>query len=621
MTASMSVAVLSMATRLPGASDDVALATLLERGGDATNTPPVDRWALQARWLPASLQDVARNCRGGFLEGAFDFDARLFGVSPREARLMDPQQRIFLEMAWQACDEAGYGGPSIVGSRTGVFAGTSRADYFEQIAGHLVTEDYLAGLANSHAVLANRVSSFFDLRGPSLTVDTLCSSSLVAVHLAIESLRGGTCDMAIAGGINFLMSARYLFALRGLRLLSPTGHCRPFRHEADGFVPAEGGVVLLLKRLPDALHDRDPVRAVIVGSSLMHHGASRGLTVPSDGTMAAVMQAALLDADMPASRVSCVQAMGASNGLGDAAELAALARVYGMASGRGPALRISCEKGTLGHVEAASGVASLASAVLSLERSIHFPAAAQGRLTADLATRGLRVLETSEPYADDGESYVGVSSFGMTGTYVHLVVRGAASAWQEARVGIGWRVLVISGESEAALNASMQAYRESLEAVPAVPLDDFLFTAAVGRWHGRFRAAVVALSRDEFVGALRDLMSGREGVRAGASAFLGQIKGRPPLQGAASAGAVLLSGQTMARDACEVAAQRFIAGLQVDWNALNPGARRRVRIPTTIFQRQTFRFDPPTNPDLAPVAPASQPLSHAHPMLQGARRK
>ncbi|MGR3802530.1 MAG: beta-ketoacyl synthase N-terminal-like domain-containing protein [Marinibacterium profundimaris] len=595
------LAVLGMALRLPGAPDEEALWQVLTAGLPVSGAPPEDRWA---------LREAERPVRAGFLPDIFDFDCELFSVSPREAALLDPQLRLFLELAWLACDDAGRGGAGIAGSRCGVYVGCSRADYFEAMAPHLDQGDYFAGLGNSKAAIANRLSTALDLRGPSVCMDTLCSSSFSALHAAAVALRSGQAEMALVGGVNFLMSPRYLYVLQRFDLLSSSGRAHPFDAAAGGFFPGEGGVVLLLKPLSKALEDGDRIRAVLRGIGLEHQGAGAGLNAPDAGAIAGVMRSALDQAGLDGPAVDTLHCMGSASAMGDAAELEAISLAYGLDDRPGAPLAATCEKGSIGHLEPASGLAALATAILGLERGRRFPLAGlrQPRHAPPCGLRFVTGDEAAAPATPDAPRRVGVTSLGMSGTHGHAILEAAPERGGAADDAPCTAPLVLSARTAEDLRQLAAAYAGALRD-DHVSLNDICFTAATGRWHGSWRAVVRGSDRAALTEGLRRLAEGiDEPVRSRAESLR---KGATPAPFSEAEGPPDLA-----------AAQRFLSGQPVPWSAVfGPGARR-VALPPTPLRRDTHRFAPPRD-GTAPAAASSAPLHPAarakpstHPLLR-----
>jgi acyl transferase domain-containing protein len=613
------IAIIGTAFKFPGADDDAAFTEILINGGingaSLIRPPPPDRWPF---YQFASPSELARSPRGigGYIDGAFEFNPRIFSLSPREARLVDPQHRMVLEMALFAQEDAGYGGGALAETRTGVFIGSSRTDYLDVILNYLSPEDYMAGLANNRAVLSNRVSSVFNFTGPSMTIDSLCSSSFAAVHAAVRSLAAGDCDVALAGGVSFLMSPYFFFVLNRTTQLSPTNACRPFHSSADGFVPGEGGAIFCLKRLPDALAARDPIRAVIIGSSMVHHGHSTGLTVPDSGAMVQVMSSALIDAGREPAEIGLLQAMGASNRLGDRAELDALQKVFG-APGRAQPLPISCEKAVIGHLEAASGAAGLVSAIRALEEKKRFPLHGGGSDQAYPEVRGVRFVREAEDWPSDGLRRASVNSFGMTGAHVNLVVEEAPPL-PSSTSAAEWHALPVSSDSADTLALQAAAYSAALSEMDQDLLADACFTAATGRRHGQFRAVVISSTRRGLLEGLNSLVIGASSPDPNTTVIRGNL-GTPVYGFPRHRRPSVAAERRIDRTACEGLAQAFVNGETVAWEAIHPGQRRRARIPKSRIERQTLAFEPEAH-RTPPANVGELVRTSTHPLLGGARR-
>jgi acyl-CoA synthetase (AMP-forming)/AMP-acid ligase II/3-oxoacyl-(acyl-carrier-protein) synthase/acyl carrier protein len=349
------IAIVGMGCRFPGANNPQEFWQLLRDGKDAISQ-------VKGRWQGEDW--------GGFIENVDQFDPQFFGITPRETQRMDPQQRLLLEVSWEALENAGIASEQLTGSATGVFIGISTSDY-SQLQLHYGTEiDAYAGTGNAHSIAANRLSYSLDLRGPSLTLDTACSSSLVAVHLACQSLKQGECQVAIAGGVNLILSPELTetFSLAGM--MAADGRCKTFDAEADGYVRGEGCGVIILKRLEDARRDRDNILAVIKGSAINQDGKSNGLTAPNGLAQQAVIRQALINAGVEAKDISYVEAHGTGTKLGDPIEVNSLKNVLMQGRKENQTCYLGSVKTNIGHLEAAAGIAGLIKTVLCLQNQI-----------------------------------------------------------------------------------------------------------------------------------------------------------------------------------------------------------------------------------------------------------
>ncbi|MFF5448536.1 amino acid adenylation domain-containing protein [Streptomyces sp. NPDC012888] len=511
------VAVVGMACRMPGgARTPEEFWEFLRSGGDGIREVPADRW------------DTARHGsrRGGFLDSVDGFDAPFFGVSPREAASLDPQQRLLLEVGWEALEDAGISPASLAGSPTGVYFGITTYDYVQnqmQQVDPAELEAYsLTGNASTFA--AGRFSYWLGLRGPSLSVDTACSSSLVGVHLACQSLRSGETSMALAGGVNVLLSPEWFTVAEKANMLAPDGHCKTFDSRADGYVRSEGCGVVVLKRLSDARAAGDRILGVIRGSAVNQDGRSSGITVPNAAAQQDVVRAALASARVEPAEIGYVEAHGTGTPLGDPLELRALDAVLG---GRAPGeeLLVGSVKSSIGHLEPAAGIAGLIKTVLALR---HEEVPAQLHLDEVNPEIGLEDLSIAFPRTTvawprgDRPRLAGVSSFGASGTNAHVIVEeapdgGTAPDTAAARERAA-QLLTLSAKSPAALAELADRHRALLERPDAAPLADVCHTAATGRAPQPHRLAVVAADAAEMAGKLAGYAPGGllpAGVRAG----------------------------------------------------------------------------------------------------------
>ena len=505
------IAIIGAACRLPGGIRSIEdYWRLLEDGRDAISEVPPERWSIDSYYDPDPQAPGKMSTRwGGFLEDIDQFDAAFFGISPREAVNMDPQQRLLLEVSWEALESAGIAADGLAGSITGVFVGIGFNDYARLIAAQDVQQvNAYSGSGIQLCFASGRVSYTLGLRGPSLAIDTACSSSLVALHQACQSLRAGECDMALTGGANLLLAPEGNIFLSKAGALSPSGRCRTFDAAADGMVRGDGCGVIVLKRLRDAIADGDTVMAVIRGSATNHDGRSSGLTVPSAVAQEAVIRQALKIASVQPHEVGYVEAHGTGTPLGDPIEIQSTAAVYGHRPEDVPAVVIASVKTNIGHLEAASGIASVIKVALmlrnrSIPRHLHFR-----EWNPHLALDGVRIQVPKEalpwPAGSNGRRVAAVSSFGLSGSNAHVVIEESpvGPTSHIATPAETWEVLPISAKKPSALAALAHAYRELLAAETAPALGEICRAAAVGRSHHDHRLAVVARNKQEALAKL-----------------------------------------------------------------------------------------------------------------------
>ncbi|HWA85647.1 MAG TPA: SDR family NAD(P)-dependent oxidoreductase [Opitutus sp.] len=487
-----------LACRFPGARNAEAFWDLMLNGRDAITEVPPDRWNIE-RYYQADPNAPGRMSTrwGGFTEDPAGFDAAFFGISPRDAMCMDPQHRRLLEMAWECLEDAALPPERLRGSRTGVFVGISHCDY-EQVVEGLEHIGAYTPMGGALSMAANRISYFFDFRGPSLAVDTACSSSLTALHLATSSLLADDCEFALVGGASLLLSPRPTIGFSHARMLSPRGRCRPFDAGADGYVRAEGTAMILLMRADRAARLGIEARARLVATRASQNGHSSGLTVPDREAQERMMREALQS--VGAGRVAYVEAHGTGTPVGDPIESNAIASA--LATSRGDLLPVGSVKGNIGHLEAASGMAGLIKAVLILEKGIIPPTLHFEKPNPRFPSQRLRVVTRREPLRSFGSEppLVAVNSFGFGGANAHALLApahpekpGTKPAAAEMRGG--HRIFPMSARSSSALQATAEAIAATIAASDS--LENLCALAAHGRSHHPCRAAVVAVSPEE----------------------------------------------------------------------------------------------------------------------------
>ncbi|MET0397551.1 MAG: amino acid adenylation domain-containing protein, partial [Longimicrobiaceae bacterium] len=499
------VAVVGMAGRFPGAPDVEAFWSNL-RGGVDCITRFGERELEEAGMDPALLRDPAFVAAAGVLEGMEMFDAGFFGFNPREAEILDPQHRIFLETAWEALENAGYV-PGGTEEAVGVYAGSSASDYLTR---HVLTNPEVVAavgalqveMGNGKDFLASRAAYKLNLRGPALSVQTACSTGLVAVHVACRALAAGECDVAVAGGVGARRRGGYMYAPGGI--MSPDGFCRAFDARSAGTVTGSGIGLVVLKRLADALADGDTIHAVIRGTAINNDGSQKvGYTAPSVDGQAAVIREALELAGVDPATVGYVEAHGTGTELGDPVEVAALTQAFG-AGPRRQGCALGAVKSNVGHLDGAAGATGLIKAVLAVEHgeippTLHFT---EPNPRIDFAASPFFVNSELHPWPANGHPRrAGVSSFGIGGTNAHVVLEEAPAPLpsQPARA---WQLLTLSARTPSALEAATDRLAAHLRAHPEQELADVAWTLQAGRRAFGHRRALVARDHDEAVRAL-----------------------------------------------------------------------------------------------------------------------
>ena len=503
------IAIVGMACRFPAAPNLEAFWQLLATGQDAIREVPADRWDVDA-FYDADPQAIGKTyCRwGGFLEGVDQFDPAFFGITPREAPYIDPQQRLFLETVWEALEDAGIVPQSLGGQPVGVFAGASTLDYGQLLLqGPEVVGTYTTtGLAST--MVANRVSYLLNLQGPSLTVDTACSSSLIAVHLACQSLWSGESSLALAGGVNVILTPTVTIGFSKLTALSPEGRCKAFDAAANGFVRSEGVGTVVLKRLGQALTDGDRIYALIRGTATNQDGRTNGLTAPNRAAQEAVVKATYEQAGIPLHQVDYIEAHGTGTLLGDPIEAKALGNVFRPFRELNQPVRLGSVKSNIGHTEAAAGIASLIKVALCLRHrtlvpSLHFHTP-NPYIPFDQLP--LQVQQQREPWAAaENMAIAGVSAFSFGGTNAHVALQAAPIFTTDPGGDRPLHLFCLSARSQPALQAYAQTMATALDHMPQANLGDICHTVNTGRTVFDHRLALLAQDIPALGATLRQL--------------------------------------------------------------------------------------------------------------------
>jgi len=515
------IAVVGMGCRFPGgANSPDKFWQLLKSSTDAISQVPPDRWDIEALYDPDPSIPGKMNTRwGGFLQSPIDsFDPAFFGISPRESAYMDPQQRLMLEVSYEALENAGQTQADLTGSRTGVFVASYHNDY-----GHAAQADYemidaYTTTGTAHSIVANRVSFWLNLRGPSVTIDTACSSSLVAVHLACQSLRREECDLALAGGVSLILSPEVTISLSKWGFMAPDGRCKTFDASANGFVRGEGCGMVVLKRLADALADDDPILALIRGSAVNQDGRTNVMTAPSGLAQQAVVREALSSAQVKPEQVTYIEAHGTGTSLGDPIEVEALSEIFRSSSIQATTCALASVKTNIGHLEAAAGIAGLIKVVLAMRHGAIPPHLHFKELNPHISLEGTPFSIPTEltPWQPDGiRRIAGVSSFGFGGTNAHIVLEEtpalSSPAIQDSSTIVAEdkpHLFAVTAHSQPALFQLLKDLHQYLTATDdALALSDLAYTLAKRRTHFHERFAIVAKNWEELVSRIEAIQT------------------------------------------------------------------------------------------------------------------
>jgi acyl transferase domain-containing protein/thioesterase domain-containing protein/acyl carrier protein len=535
------IAIIGMACRFPGAPNLDAYWRLICDRVNTAREVPAERWNLDEFYDATGETPGKMSVRwAALIDNPDQFDPQFFGITPREAARMDPQQRILLEVAWEAMENAGRPADQLAGSRTGVFVGIGGTDYskvampYDDYYQHI---DAHMGTGNALSIAANRLSYIFDFHGPSAAIDTACSSASLGIHFAVESLRRGESDAALAGGVNMILTPETTIAFSKARMLSAEGRCRPFDAAADGYVRGEGCGVVLLKRLADAERDGDNVLAVLRATSVNQDGRTSGISAPNSQSQIACIRAAQKQAGVMPDQIGYVEAHGTGTPLGDPIEMQALCEIFRATPGdRASAAPcyVASVKANVGHMETVSGVAGLIKVILMMQHDTIVPQTGFETLNPHINLAGTRLAIPTEPIAwraDGARRIAGISSFGFGGTNTHLIVESSGkSPLAEASSPTGLQrplhVLKLSARSEAALVTEAADLATYLAELPDVVAADVCYSANTGRADFNHRAVITAKDAKQLGGQLTELAAGNApaGVKRGAVRTIGRPK-------------------------------------------------------------------------------------------------
>ncbi|UUZ86380.1 type I polyketide synthase [Paenibacillus sp. P26] len=601
------IAIIGMACRFPGARNYEEFWENLKEGRSSIQEIPKDRWDWKAYWGdPQKERNKSNSKWGGFIDDVDAFDPGFFGLSAREVEATDPQQRIMLELTWSCLEDAGVRPSRLSGNKVGVYIGVFNFDYKGLQESRERTIETYHSIGTASAVIANRISHYFNFKGPSFPIDTACSSSFNAIHSAAQSLLLGECDMALAGGISLILTPSRHISFSKAGMLSPTGSCKTFDDSADGYVRSEGAGVVLLKPLQRALEDGDPICGILKGSAVNHNGKTHTLTYPNPDAQAEVIAEAHRRAGVPAESISYIEAHGTGTPKGDPMEFQGLVKAFRMlGSDKRNYCGLGSVKTNIGHLESAAGIAGLIKVLLSMKHK-QLPGLQNfkklnHRISIEDSPFYMvdRLRDWELPQTEEGPAFprrAGISSFGFGGTNSHVVVEEAPDTGRVAGQRLPGRLICLSAKTEEALRRRMLDLMLWLDNKGQdCELGDVSATLLLGREHFGVRAAFVVKDMQE----LREKMAR---VRDQGEAE-GYFQEHIPVNGAKAQplfeqlGKALIHelGSNLAISEQEYArklmalAELYVKGHEADWEALFPRGRvRHVHLPTYPFARERY---------------------------------
>lgn len=621
----MDIAVIGMAGRFPGARNLDEFWEKLANGVDCVTEIPPERWDVEQFYSPDSKERNKTYCRwSGMIQDADRFDPLFFNISPKEAQLMDPQQRLFLEESWRAIEDAGYSPQALSGKRCGVFAGVMQGDYAQALRAevHSLDAQFIAGSGN--CFLPARVSYFLNLTGPCMAVDTACSSSLVAIHQACQAIVTGEIEIALAGGVSVIATPYHHITSAKSEMLSRGGRCKSFDNAADGFVPSEGVGVVVLKSLQRAQADGDHVYGVIKGGRVNQDGRTNGITAPSANSQTRLVTEIYNTYGINPENISYVEAHGTGTKLGDPIELTALTRAFRQFSAKTNFCAIGSVKSNIGHALAAAGVGGLIKVLLSMKYgrlppSLHFRHANE-HIDFDNSPFFVNTALRDWPRGERPR-LAAVSSFGLSGTNCHLVVAEAPERVPLQRIGLPAGLLVVlSARTETALarcieNLQGWTEREGDRHV----LADVAYTLATGRSHFKVRLAFIVKD----IAELRQTLFTLEAGDTPDNSWRGTLGSRSLQSGSSRATEARDIVQTLAESSSgdlkmvdtwlARLGQLYAEGADIDWHKLYAEyGVQRISLPAYSFERERYWLAEPSVLEQAsmPTAPQPHPLLH-----------
>ncbi|OKP85081.1 hypothetical protein A3844_17655 [Paenibacillus helianthi] len=592
------VAVIGLSCRFPGARNAEEYWSNLAAGVCSVTEIPAGRWEMEAFYDP-DLKKPFRSASkwGGFMQGIDQFDSDFFRISPRESEMMDPQQRLILEECWKAMEDAGYQEKELSDKAVGVYIGGRPGDYVQLIRDRQLPHDHYTTMGNDNAILSARISYYLNLKGPCITVDTACSSSLTAIHLACSDIAAGESEMAFAGGVSVMSSPALYYQSSSMGMFSPDGQCKAFDNEANGMVPGEGVGIVILKSLDRALEDGDHIYGVIVASGINQDGKTNGITAPSAASQQQLIRNLYAKYKLDPERISYIEAHGTGTKLGDPIEIKALTEAFAGWTDRKGYCAVGSVKTNIGHTIACSGVAGLVKVLLAMKHkklppSLHFKNANEH---IDFAGSPFYVNTALKDWEAQGPRMAAVSSFGISGTNVHLVVEEVPHAPRGGSDSLPYHIVPLSAKTKRALMAKAGELAVWLDKEGSgYTLDEIGYTLQAGRSMFDCRAAFVAAGHHDLKRKLEAFLNGEElpyiysNLRPQAKAQAeehGPYRQDTLVRRLGKAG---LEREEYRNIAGQIAVW-FVQGQDIDWNLIpRDGRLGRISMPVYPFERQSY---------------------------------
>ncbi|MBO9699912.1 MAG: SDR family NAD(P)-dependent oxidoreductase [Sporocytophaga sp.] len=603
------IAIIGLSGRFPESVNLYEYWNNLRNGKDCIIEVPQDRWD----WREYYSEDRNKSGHhyskwGGFISGVDEFDPRFFNISPKEAATIDPQERLFLQHCWMAIEDAGYTRASLqipcdqdLAGQVGVYVGVMYGEY-QLFGAEVSAKGKRMGIPGSYASISNRVSYVLNLHGPSMTVDTMCSSSLTAIHLACQDLKLGRTSLAIAGGVNVTVHPNKYLVLSGGQFISSDGHCQSFGEGGDGYIPGEGVGAVILKRLSEAERDGDHIYGIIKGSILNHGGKTNGYSVPNPQAQASVISRALAESNINPRHISYIEAHGTGTKLGDPIEIAALSKSFQQYTKDTGFCLIGSAKSNIGHCESAAGIAGLAKVLLQMQNREIVPSLHSAKLNPhiDFEKTPFVVNQTLKPWnqpvidGDEIPRIAGISSFGAGGSNAHIIIQEYASSkeanYSKGSDEIGNVLIALSARTEEQLKhkandllSFVQATRPELAAMA--------YTLQVGREAMEERLGFLVSSVDQLIDKLKAYINGVQNIE---DTYQGQVKRNKEALSLFSTDTDLQQtvGKWISEKKLSKLLDLWVKGLELDWNKLYDGNKpNRISLPTYPFAKEKYWVD------------------------------